>query len=190
MSDASPAPSPLPQDLPPGTVLGPDGKPCKVCSGSDWRSWSNPTKSRSKAKPATAALATAGAAAASTIPHSTEGDHSDCPVNIAQLGRATWAFLHTAAAYYPERPSTIQQKSMLSLLTSLPHTYPCSHCASHLGENLKDHPPDGVVSGRGALSEWLCQRHNDVNERLGKERFDCKTVDERWLTGPADGRCD
>jgi FAD-linked sulfhydryl oxidase len=51
-------------------------------------------------------------------------------------------------------------------------------------------PPD--VSGREGLMRWLCQRHNEVNEKLGKERFDCgmKSLGERWKEGPADGRCD
>jgi FAD-linked sulfhydryl oxidase len=53
---------------------------------------------------------------------------------------------------------------------------------------MKDHPPD--VSGRVALSRWLCERHNDVNERLGKDKFDCAKTDERWKDGPNDGTCD
>ncbi|KAF9218504.1 FAD-dependent thiol oxidase, partial [Gyrodon lividus] len=76
---------------------------------------------------------------------------------------------------------------MLNLLHSLPVLYPCSHCASHLGEGTIRNPPD--VSGRVGLSRWLCERHNEVNERLGKERFDCAKTDERWRDGPPDGSC-
>lgn len=82
---------------------------------------------------------------------------------------------------------------MMNLLQALPSLYPCSHCASHLKENLKEYPPDGsVVRGRGELSRWLCERHNDVNRRLGKEAFDCAVgkLDERWKDGPKDGSCD
>ena len=53
---------------------------------------------------------------------------------------------------------------------------------------MKTSPPD--VSGREGLSRWLCERHNEVNEMLGKERFDCGKVGERWREGPADGSCD
>jgi len=53
---------------------------------------------------------------------------------------------------------------------------------------MKTSPPD--VSGREGLSRWLCERHNEVNEMLGKERFDCGKVGERWRDGPADGSCD
>ena len=80
---------------------------------------------------------------------------------------------------------------MLALLYVLPVLYPCSACAQHLGERMHARPPD--VNGRAALSRWLCERHNEVNERLGKEAFECSAVerlDERWKDGPADGSCD
>ena len=114
----------------------------------------------------------------------------NCPADVEELGRATWTFLHTTAAYYPERPTQQQRVYMLSLLRALPVLYPCSWCAQHLGECMKTRPPD--VSGRAGLSRWLCEQHNEVNERLGKERFDCSVekLDERWKDGPADGRCD
>ena len=41
-----------------------------------------------------------------------------------------------------------------------------------------------------ALSEWFCNVHNEVNERLGKPKFDCSKVMERWKDGWADGSCD
>ncbi|KAG6332039.1 hypothetical protein ID866_7050 [Astraeus odoratus] len=167
-----------PQNLPPGVVIGPDGKPCKICTA--FRNW----------KPQ-GSVASMGVLATRKIPPST-GDHdtrpSYCPPDVEQLGRATWAFLHTTAAYYPERPSPHQRANMLNLLHSLPVLYPCSHCASHLGESMKTNPPD--VGSRIALSRWLCERHNEVNERLGKESFDCAKTVERWRDGPQDGSCE
>ncbi|KAF7329925.1 Sulfhydryl oxidase [Mycena kentingensis (nom. inval.)] len=95
---------------------------------------------------------------------------SRCPPDKEALGAATWTFLHTAAA--------------------LPALYPCSHCADDFGESMKAHPPD--VSSRAGLSRWFCERHNEVNAKLGKDAFDCSLdkTDERWRTGPADGSCD
>ncbi|EMD38806.1 hypothetical protein CERSUDRAFT_47273 [Gelatoporia subvermispora B] len=112
-----------------------------------------------------------------------------CPPDVERLGRSTWTFLHTTAAYFPDRPSPTQRANMLMLLRALPTLYPCGHCADHLGSEMATHPPD--VSSRAALSRWLCERHNEVNERLGKERFDCglRSLDERWKDGPNDGSC-
>jgi FAD-linked sulfhydryl oxidase len=167
--------------VPPGMVLGPDGKPCKACTA--FLSWPKVAKKKEGASSGPKGTALGGAGALAPI-----RDRSQCPPDIEQLGRATWTFLHTTAAYYPEQPTPTQKSHMLSLLTSLPTLYPCSHCASHLGQNLKEHPPD--VSGRDRLSRWLCERHNDVNERLGKEKFDCNKTLERWKDGPSDGSCD
>ncbi|KXN86577.1 FAD-linked sulfhydryl oxidase ALR [Leucoagaricus sp. SymC.cos] len=140
--------------LPPGMVLGPDGKPCKICTA--FRNWNQPPPG--------------------------------CPPDVEQLGRATWTFLHTTAAYYPDKPTPKQRANMLSLLHALPVLYPCTWCAQDFGEDMAKHLPD--VSSRTALSRWLCKRHNEVNGKLGKEQFDCAKVDERWKDGPADGSCD
>ena len=171
----------------PGIVLGPDGKPCKICTA--FRSW-KPSKttdlsSSHTTKGKDAALAAIGIAQA--IPPPELPRPETCPPDVEKLGRATWTFLHTTAAYYPERPSPLQKRHMHSLLSSLPTLYPCSHCASHLGECMKQNPPD--VSGREALSRWLCEQHNEVNSRLGKDLFNCNKTDERWKDGPPDGSC-
>jgi FAD-linked sulfhydryl oxidase len=171
--------------IPPGgMVLGPDGKPCKPCTA--FRNW-KPLSQRKKKSGGAAAMMAALASGQNTA-SDRDGPPPHCPADVEQLGRATWTFLHTTAAYYPEHPTPSQRANMLGLLNALPLLYPCSHCASHLGGNIKDHPPD--VSGRAALSWWLCERHNDVNERLGKDKFDCAKTDQRWKDGPRDGSCD
>ncbi len=156
--------------LPPGMVLGPDGKPCRVCTA--FRDWKLPTNAVKANKKTSSAL---------TLPP------SNCPADVEQLGRSTWTFLHTTAAYYPDRPTPTQRANMLCLIRALPVLYPCWHCAGDFGEDLKNNPPD--VSSRTALSLWLCQRHNTVNAKLGKESFDCAKTEERWKDGPPDGSC-
>ena len=190
MSSTSPESSTPPKpSLPPGMVIGPDGKPCKICTA--WRNWKprQPSSQPGTGKKTTAAMM-AALASGSGLENESSPDTrpANCPPDVEQLGNATWTFLHTTAAYYPERPTPFQRANMLNLLHSLPVLYPCSHCATHLGEEMKHHPPD--VSGRAGLSWWLCKRHNEVNERLGKEKFDCTKMDERWKDGPPDGSCD
>lgn len=238
--DSTNASTPTPQNktpqggLPPGMVMGPDGKPCKICTA--FRNWS-PAKTNNSAQydpnrpaqkwPAPASgtvsvgpvtttnrgqtgtfagfAALAGATTVPTSDPSAQGSSSvisqhdalsyrpdepppGCPPDVEQLGRATWTFLHTTAAYYPEKPTPTQRANMLMLLGSLPVLYPCGWCAKDFGEDMAKHKPE--VSGCVALSRWLCDRHNEVNAKLGKSKFDCAKVDERWKDGPSDGSCD
>ena len=203
--------------LPPGTILGPDGKPCKICTS--FRNWKPPTKTNPTTTSSTGkkssddqggaaaraiASATALAASASAAGAGWAGLREDdddalarrrreaaaamCPPDVDSLGRATWTFLHTTAAYYPDRPTPTQRAHMLQLLHALPQLYPCSHCAGDLGDRIRRRPPD--VRSRSALSTWLCETHNEVNAMLGKPAFDCARVDERWRDGPKEGSCD
>ena len=88
-----------------------------------------------------------------------------CPPDSVRLGNHTWTFLHTMAAYYPSHPSRTQQNDMNSFLSLFSKFYPCGYCADHLKEYINEHPP--VVSNNQDLSQWMCQVHNEVNERLG-----------------------
>ncbi|GJE90312.1 FAD-dependent thiol oxidase [Phanerochaete sordida] len=196
-SETPNTPPPAAAKPPPGWVIGPDGKPCKICTA--FRNWkprnasasdAAGSKSSSSTNTGTSAAAAAAALAASQATPAEPTRPENCPPDVEVLGRATWTFLHTTAAYYPEKPTPTQRAHMLGLLHALPALYACSSCAEDFGERVRAHPPD--VSGRGALSRWLCERHNEVNEKLGKKTFDCATekLDERWKDGPADGSCD
>ena len=112
----------------------------------------------------------------------------DCPPDIEELGRNTWSFLHTMAAYYPENPSGVEQKDMTSFINLFSKFYPCEHCAVDFKDSIKKIKPD--VTSRNSLSEWLCKQHNIVNEKLGKPIFDCTKVFQRWKDGWEDGSCD
>lgn len=107
-----------------------------------------------------------------------------CPPDSGELGRSTWTYLHSLAAYYPDHPTTEEKTDIRSLLGSFSRTYPCKWCVSHMLPYMKDKPP--AVESRTTLSRWMCDMHNEVNGRLGKPEFDCDKVDERWLTGCAD----
>ena len=115
--------------------------------------------------------------------------YRDCPADVEQLGRHTWTFLHSTAAYYPDSPSEQHKRNAFSLFSSLPSLYPCRHCADELEAEMKKiGPPD--VSCRLGISNWLCRIHNEVNGRLGKREFDCSKVLQRWKEGWEDGHCD
>ncbi|XP_015916991.1 FAD-linked sulfhydryl oxidase ALR isoform X2 [Parasteatoda tepidariorum] len=112
----------------------------------------------------------------------------ECPLDREELGKNTWSFLHTLAAYFPDKPSEGQKTDMKTFITLFSKFYPCKICAEDMQKDLTTDPP--AVNSRHDLSQWMCQYHNKVNEKLGKPLFDCSKVDERWLHGWKDGSCD
>jgi len=114
--------------------------------------------------------------------------HSGCPVTRSELGRGSWAFLHTMAAFYPDTPSREQQEEMRQFLYTYVKLYPCNYCSDRSLEEMDSNPPR--VSSRHQLTRWMCALHNEVNHRMGKPIFDCEKVEERWRDGPSDGSCD
>ncbi|XP_063934457.1 FAD-linked sulfhydryl oxidase ALR-like [Zophobas morio] len=111
----------------------------------------------------------------------------DCPADSDKLGRHSWTLLHTIASYYPEKPSGRQKVALQQLMNSLSFLYPCEHCAAHLRLYMKANPLN--IKSQEEFSLWLCQFHNEVNNNLGKEKFDCTKVHERWRDGWKDGSC-
>ncbi|KAL2347446.1 hypothetical protein Fmac_001446 [Flemingia macrophylla] len=103
---------------------------------------------------------------------------STAPVSKEELGRATWTFLHTLAAQYPDNPTRQQKKDVKELVQILTRMYPCSECADHFKEVVRANP---VQTGSHAeFSGWLCHVHNIVNRSLDKPVFPCERVDARW----------
>ncbi|KAG7672620.1 hypothetical protein Ndes2526B_g08853 [Nannochloris sp. 'desiccata'] len=94
------------------------------------------------------------------------------------IGRATWLFLHTLAAQYPERPTRQQRKDAKTLIDVLTRMYPCGECARHFKQVVAASPPQ--VENRKAFSHWMCEVHNVVNRSLGKPSFNCDLVESRW----------
>jgi FAD-linked sulfhydryl oxidase len=100
------------------------------------------------------------------------------PTSKEELGTATWVFLHTLAAQYPDTPSSRQKRDVRNLIDILTRVYPCGECAEHFQDIVRAHPPQ--VESREALSRWTCEVHNVVNRSLGKPVFNCDFVHGRW----------
>ncbi|BEI83053.1 hypothetical protein CcaverHIS002_0309210 [Cutaneotrichosporon cavernicola] len=125
-------------NLPPGLILGEDGKPCKVCNS--WQDWAKIKVVKKGASSSTSKDPMAMMAAMAGV---------NVPPDTGELGRATWTFLHTTAAYYPLKANTEQQNRMRALLGSLPTLYPCTPCADDFGADTKANPPDVLGSTPG-----------------------------------------
>ncbi|KAK6159231.1 hypothetical protein DH2020_006545 [Rehmannia glutinosa] len=103
---------------------------------------------------------------------------SSSPTTKEELGRATWTFLHTLAAQYPDKPTRQQKKDVKELMGILSRMYPCKECADHFKEVIRANPVE--AGSHHEFSQWLCHVHNVVNRSLGKVVFPCERVDARW----------
>ena len=84
--------------------------------------------------------------------------------------------LHTPMSYSAVRTLTVFILIRISTKHSMkPDSATCMHMPMHV---------------RVRFSRWMCELHNEVNQRLDKRTFDCSKVDERWLEGWKDGSCD
>ncbi|OBZ91624.1 FAD-linked sulfhydryl oxidase ERV2 [Choanephora cucurbitarum] len=102
----------------------------------------------------------------------------------AELGRATWKFLHTMVGRFPEKPSENERKSLHDFMMLFSTLYPCGDCARHFNKLITTYPPQ--TSSRFAATQWLCAMHNKVNERLNKPIFDCAEIESKYPCGCAD----
>lgn len=112
-------------------------------------------------------------------PSATEG----CPPDREELGRSSWALIHSMAAYYPKNPTDADKQAIRGFFNALQRLYPCRHCREQLVVDLARRPiRDG---SREELVLWVCEQHNLVNEMLGKPPHPCniEELDQRWRTG-------
>ncbi|ETS88221.1 hypothetical protein PFICI_02049 [Pestalotiopsis fici W106-1] len=104
----------------------------------------------------------------------------------AELGRAAWKVLHTMMAKFPDEPSEDDQLALKSYIQLFARLYPCGDCARHFQGLLKQYPPQ--VSSRNAAAGWACFVHNQVNERLEHEIFDCNKIGDFYDCGCGDDK--
>ncbi|KAF2147178.1 uncharacterized protein K452DRAFT_354631 [Aplosporella prunicola CBS 121167] len=173
-----------PKKFPKGVVLGPDGKPCRSCTS--FASWAVMAKEKTK-DPNVATTTTTTPPAAGT---SSLAPPADCPPDVEQLGRSSWTLLHSIAAQYPQRPSPTIQRETSTFMRTFAKLYPCWTCAEDFQNWLAVDANAPRVSSRDEFGRWMCEAHNAVNVKLGKEKFNCDRWEERWRTGWKDGSCD
>ncbi|ODV90893.1 hypothetical protein CANCADRAFT_57300 [Tortispora caseinolytica NRRL Y-17796] len=149
-------------DKPKNIILGKDGKPCRACNTLQDFLGSQPEKKRA-------------------MQPRSEKIQSECPPDVEELGRSTWTFLHSMAAYYPENPTAMEQIETAQFIRTFSKLYPCWSCAEDFRKFIAKPENAPRVSSREALSRWICGAHNEVNRKLGKQEFNCNLWKKRWL---------
>ena len=96
-------------------------------------------------------------------------------------GRNFWKFMHTTAAYYPAFPSLQQQEQMTHFVNKSAKYFLINpQWTLYWKDRINAHPP--TVSNQKELSLWLCEEHNELNQKLGRDTFSCSAdvLKRRW----------
>jgi len=107
-----------------------------------------------------------------------EGAAKPLTLTKQEIGRNTWALLHSMAASYPNEPTDEDKKQITNFMYGLANLFPCKICGGHLLKMLKK---EGVkANSREELVNYICKIHNIVNKVLNKPIFDCKKAFDYW----------
>merc|ERR1712113_437438 len=98
-------------------------------------------------------------------------DRQPRPPGRAEIGRAAWRYVHSAAANYPEQPDAVSKVCALQWLRSFVHLYPCQLCAREFIEVCSDLPPQ--LETRQSYCMWWCEAHNRVRADLSQTLRQC-----------------
>ncbi len=96
---------------------------------------------------------------------------------LSDIGRATWCLLHTStAAYHPSKRASARR-----FVEALPDMFPCHHCGNDFQVELMAHPLNECdLDSAENFRRWASQRHNNINQKLGKPVFDERHIGQRW----------
>lgn len=91
-----------------------------------------------------------------------------------EIGKSTWMLLHGIAENYPESPTTSDKENVKQFINLLSRLYPCEDCKESFQQIVKENPPN--VSNRLGFCRYVCKIHNIVNQKIGKNKVDCKKL--------------
>src|SRR5215211_4109391 len=100
------------------------------------------------------------------------------PVDKETAGRSAWTLLHHRAALYSDSPSEKEKQRMKDFIFESMNSIAklCTHCKKHIHDYLKSNSLSSALEGKKALSKYLCEMHNNINERNGKDIVNCHLI--------------
>ena len=93
-------------------------------------------------------------------------------------GPGGWVFLHTITFNYPwkydEKNAEHRERRKFTqqLFENLKFTLPCKYCRQSFADFLKRKPITPHLRSRRALTRWLYDVHNMVNEKLRRQELE------------------
>lgn len=91
-------------------------------------------------------------------------------MDAKKWGPHLWFYMHTISFNYPDNPNFNDKSNYLNFYNSLKTTIPCEKCKNHYSSHLLQNPPR--LETRDSLVKWTIDLHNQVNETLGKRKWD------------------
>lgn len=104
------------------------------------------------------------------------------PPSKEEIGTSSWILLHSIVSRFEDKePSQTEKIEMKRFLELFGKVYPIREHGQNMIQYIKSNPID--VTNRFTLGQWLSKYHNSVNNKLGKEPFDTKFWEDRWVNG-------
>lgn len=100
------------------------------------------------------------------------------PLNREIAGAAAWQTMHHRASLYPDNPTDKEKERMKTFLYESMKSVAllCKSCNNDIKNYLKSHPIIPALVSKKAISKYLCEFHNHVNEQTGKDIHNCHTI--------------
>lgn len=100
------------------------------------------------------------------------------PLQKEDAGNSAWKLAHHKASLYSDSPTDKEKERMKIFLyeTFRSVSELCDNCKKHIHDYLKSHPIQTALTNKKSLSKYLCEFHNSVNERNGKDIVNCHTI--------------
>lgn len=105
-----------------------------------------------------------------TVPRKSRGGALH-PPGRTEIGRASWFFLHTLAAEFPESTEASRRFRIARWIWAFANLYPCHLCRDSFVPVVRTNPP--TLNSSADFSVWICRMHNYVNEDLSAPLFNC-----------------
>ena len=105
-------------------------------------------------------------------------------------GPRVWGASHFITFAYPNNPTDVDKQWMEQYFQSLSYILPCPTCRQHFQNLLQTFPIRNHLQSKDALTKWLVEVHNRVNDRLKKPRLSyefVKNQHEQWTQQKCDG---